>query len=417
MNVSDYLLTPCSVYDQAVPGTGPPGLVNAKAPSVETAKYNDSFNLSLKSKSDYNLNAIPDGFMKTAFPRFQETREGVYAIETDRGELSATIETQANVKGQRQFQNRLQDTVKPTTKETTLYTYNGSIAPITTAQSEYSTFIPSYANIGGKNVRTNGASNYGLRSATNFSYIPGAAPTGINGQSIQNPDVRADNVWKRPDFNVDGPGTFKGALPDGERFQQYRPIAKPTTNALKLNYNIETDGGSLADYSQLLGKNVEGIENRYTASYQIAPLFTNPLHVIWNPDNKGELTSLFTNTSPQDYAYMNLKHLPQNNFTPGGYNGVWAPDKSKSSSNAHMLDMDNSIYNSQINWQQGRNDHIGTIYSENGRVLPGVSYSGNRSLNDLFQGDQNAINKAYPFANMRYTTLGDTNAGQVSSRA
>ena len=78
MNLNQFLLTPssigCSVFDQAVPGTGPPGLVSAKAPNVETAKYNDSFNLSLKSRSDYNLNPTPDGFIKTSFPRFQKTR-------------------------------------------------------------------------------------------------------------------------------------------------------------------------------------------------------------------------------------------------------------------------------------------------------------------------------------------------------
>ena len=43
------LLSPfCSVYDQAVPGTGPPGLVSAPAPSVEFTKYNDYYNLSLR---------------------------------------------------------------------------------------------------------------------------------------------------------------------------------------------------------------------------------------------------------------------------------------------------------------------------------------------------------------------------------
>ena len=415
MNLGQFLLTPnCSVFDQAVPGTGPPGLVSAKAPNVENAKYNDSFNLSLKSKSDYNLNPTPDGFVKTAFPRFQETREGVYAIETDRGELSATTETQINVKGQRQFQARLQDTLRPTTKETTLFTYNGSIAPVTEAQSEYSTFIPHYAKIGEKTVRTNGASNYGLRDATNFSYIPGAAPTGINGQSIQNPDVRVDNLWKRPDFNVDGPGTFKGAIPDGAKFQQYRSIAKPTTNALRIHQNLETDGGSLADYSQLLGKQVDGIENRYTASYQIAPLFTNPLHVIWNPDDKGELPAFYTNQNPEDYSYSNFKQLPSNEFVAGGYNKVWQQDKSKDSTNSHILDIGTGIYNPQINWQQGHNDRPGTIAYN--KVFPGSSYSGIRSIDDMFQHDNEAINKAYPFVNM-YTTLGDPNAGQVSSRA
>jgi hypothetical protein len=164
-NTSEYynMLTPnsigCSVYDQAVPGTGPPRFSGPPAQSVENAKYNDSFNLSLKSRSDFNLNSNPNGFIKTAFPRFQQTREGIYAPETDRGELSATIETQANAVGvnQKQFQNRLQDTVRPTTKETTLYTYDGSIAARIQAPSEYSTYIPYYADIEGKKVRINGS--------------------------------------------------------------------------------------------------------------------------------------------------------------------------------------------------------------------------------------------------------------------
>ena len=63
------------------------------------------------------------------------------------------------------------------------------------------------------------------------------------------------------------------------------------------------------------------------------------------------------------------------------------------------------LYDSMINWQQGRNDRFGQI--NNGKVQPGVSYSGNRSLDDMFQGDQEAMNKAYPYVNQRYTTLGD----------
>ena len=228
--------------------------------------------------------------------------------------------------------------------------------------------------------------------------------------------MRADNVWKRPDFNVDGPGTFKGAIPDGERFQQYRVIATPTTNALRLNYNLETDGGSIADYSQLLGKQVDGLENRYTASYQIAPLFTNPLHVIWDPDNKGELPAFYTSQTPQDYSYMNLKQLPADNFVQGGYNPVWQQDKSKDSINSYVLNMENSIYNPQINWQQGRNDRPGVILSESGKAFPGVSYSGNRSIDDLFHHDENAINKAYPFVSMRPAFYGDPNAGQISAK-
>ena len=419
-SLSEYMLTPnsigCSVYDQAVPGTGPPRFSGPPAQSVENAKYNSSFNLSLKSKSDLTLNPIPEGNIKTAFPRFQKTREGIYAVETDRGELSATIETQANAVGvnQKQFKNRLQDVVRPTTKETTLYTYDGTITPIIKAQSEYSSYLPYYAPIDGKMVRINGASNYGLRSATNYSYFAGAAPTGVNQSALQNPDVRVDNLWQRPDFNVDGPGTFKGAVPNGERFSQYRRITDPTTSGLKLNYNLETDGGSIHDYSQLLGKQVDGIENRYTASYQVAPLFTNPLSVIWNPTHTGELPAFYTNQSAPDYAYMNVAQLPKSNFQNGGYNETWEPNKSKDSTNSYILGMDNGIYNPMINWQQGRNDRFGLINTETNKVQPGVSYSSNRSLDDLFQGDEEAMNKAYPYVNKTYTTLGDPTGGIVA---
>jgi hypothetical protein len=406
----------CSIYDQAVPGTGPPGMVAAPAPSVEFSKYQDSYNLSLRSKSDLKLNPIPEGNIKTAFPKFQQTREGIYAVETDRGELSATTETQINMKGQRQFKNRLQDPVRPTTKETTLYTYNGSVAPITKATTDYSNFIPYYAKVGDQHVRINGSSNFGLRSATNYSYIPGAGPTAINAQAIQNPDVRVDNLWQRPDFNVDGPGTFKGAMPDGSKFQEYRKIATPTTNGLKLNYNLETDGGSLSDYSQLLGKQVDGIENRYTASYQIAPLFTNPLSIVWDPNNAGEIPAFFTNTNAADYSYMNLKKLPHSDFVTGGYNDVWAPDESKNSNNSYVLGMDTGIYNSQINWLQGRNDRPGVIYDESKKAMPGASWSGNRSLEDLFQGDREALSKAFPFVDRTYVTYGDPNGGQIAAR-
>ena len=83
------MLTPntigCSVFDQAVPGTGPARLSGPPAQSVESAKYNGSFNLSLRSRSDLNLNPAPEGNVKTAFPRFQKTREGIYAIEGRNG--------------------------------------------------------------------------------------------------------------------------------------------------------------------------------------------------------------------------------------------------------------------------------------------------------------------------------------------
>ena len=292
----------CS-FDAAVPGTGPMGSM-IPTQSVEFEKYDSSYNYSLKSKSDLNYNPQPEGNVFGAYPKAEQNRQGIYAIDTDRGELSATAYTQVNTSGQKQFQSRLQDTVRTTMKETSLFTYNGSIAPVNGKQQTYSQYIPQYAEIQGKQVRIGGSSNYGLRTAAEYSYIPGAAPTGINGQAIQNPDARlGKNTQPVPDFNVDGPGTFKNALPDGSKFQVYRPLPKPTTNGLRTNYNLETDGGSIADYSNLLGKQVDGIENRYTASYQIAPLFSNPLSVTWNPNNNGELPSFYNNTTPSDYAY------------------------------------------------------------------------------------------------------------------
>jgi hypothetical protein len=184
------------------------------------------------------------------------TRDNAYVIATDRGELYPTIETQVNVTGQQQFQNRLQDTVRPTTKETTIYTYDGAVAPVTKAQALYTQFIPQYTKIGEKTVRVGGSSNYGLKSATDYSYFPGASTTGINNSVLQNPDVTVNNLWKRPDFNVDGPGTFKEARPDGSKYQNYRLITKPTTNGLKLDYNLETENSDLHSYSPLLGKKI-----------------------------------------------------------------------------------------------------------------------------------------------------------------
>ena len=182
--------TNCSYFDAAVPGTGPMGLVSAKAPSTEFEKWNGSFNYSLKSKSDYNLNPQPEGFVTAGFPKSETNREGIYAIETDRGELSATAYTQVNANGQKTFQNRLQDEVRPTMKETTLYSYSGTITPGNNVQqSVYSQFIPTYANIKGQQVRISGASNFGLRTATEYSYFAGPTTTGINGSVIQNPDA------------------------------------------------------------------------------------------------------------------------------------------------------------------------------------------------------------------------------------
>jgi len=400
-------------YDTAYPGTGPMRYVGTSAPSVELEKYNSSYNLSLRSKSDYSLNPQPEGFVKAAFTKAPENREGIYAIETDRGELSATAYTQVNVRGKSSFTSRLQDPVRPTMKETTLYAYDSAPASRVPSQSLYSQFLPDYQPIDGKMVRVGGSTNYGLRAATEYSYFPGAAPTGINKQTIQNPDVVVDNLYKKPDFNVDGPGTFKAAMPNAERFQNYRLITAPTSNGLRFNYNLETQGSDLHDYSELLGKKVNGIENRYTASYQIAPLMTNPLNVIWDPDNKGEIPAFYCDTHPQDFSYSNMVRLPGDTFVKAGYNDTWAPDNQKTSINSYVLGLEEGIHNSQIEWQMAPNNRPGVIY-DSAKALPATCYSGNRSVDDLYFNDTQEINKGNSYmADNTYTTLGDPSAGFI----
>ena len=396
----------CSNFDAAVPGTGPPRSV-VPTQSTEFEKYNSSYNYSLKSKSDFNLNPQPEGNVFSAYPKAEQNREGVYAIETDRGELSATMYTQVNTTGSKQFQSRLQDVVKPTMKETTLYSYDGYIAPVTSGQTSYSNFIPTYADIGDKKVRIGGASNYGLRTAMEYSYFSTPGPTAINGQALQNPDARIGQTWQRPDKNVDGAGTFKGLIPDGSKFQVYRPLPKPSTNGLKLNYNIETDGGSVADYSPLLGKQINGIENRYTASYQIKPLFTNPLSTIWNPDNQGTIPALYSNPDPLDYSYETFQNLPPNEYISGGYNKDWVSNSSKTSTNAYILDEYLGQNNPQLEWIQGVNKLPGVVYSpDKPQKVPTLSYGG---PTDVYT--QYTDNQQYQTVNNTFTTLGDPSAG------
>jgi len=401
-------------FDLATPGTGPMGLIAAPAPSLDFEKFNGSYDLSLRSRSDLNLNPQPEANVKLAGPDSPENREGIYVLDTDRGDLYPTIQTQINMTGNQMFQNRLQDVVRPTTKETTLYAYDGSAAPVTKNQALYSQFIPQYAKIGNNDtVRIGGASNYGLRTAAEYSYFAGASPTGINGSIIQNPDTAiGKNTQPVPDFNVDGPGTFNGAIPDGSRYQEYRLIAQPTASGLKFNYNLETQGSTLHDYSLLLGQEVEGIENRYTASYQIAPLLSNPLTVIWDPENKGEVPSFYCNTNPQDFSYMNMVHLPEDKYVKGGYNDVWTVNPGTDSSNAYVLGIENGIHNNLIEYQLAHNNRPGVIYDSE-KALPATCYSGNRSVDDLYFNDQTEINRAFPYVNNMYTTLGDPSAGFI----
>ena len=425
----------CTYFDQAVPGTGPPGLV-VPSQSIDWAKYDGSFNLSLRSKSDLNLNPQPEGFVGAAYPKSETNREGVYALETDRGELSATAYTQVNISGQKTFQNRLQDELKPTMKETTLYAYDGTPHSAVSNPSLYSQYYPQRSLINGKEIRTGGSSNFGLKSALDYSYFSTPGPTSANGSVISNPNARIGiNTKPVPDFNVDGSGTLYGAIPDAGRFQQYRVISKPTTSGLRFNYNLETqsdapvsikenfegsppkvksewNGNSVHNYSELLGHNVDGIENRYTASYQIAPLLTNPLNVIFNPTDKGTIPPFYGNAEPNDFAYMQLKKLPPDEWIPGGYNDTWQNDPEKTSTNSYILNIEPGVHNDRIEWRQGLNTVAGPIYNRQnmeGNLFPDKAYGGKYSVfeqylrNDKLQGYDGM-----------YTTLGDPNAGQIA---
>jgi len=403
----------CSNFDAAVPGTGPMRSV-VPTQSVEFEKYNSSYNYSIKSRSDINLNPQPEGFVFSAYPKAEKNRSGIYAIETDRGELYPTVETQVNTSGQKSFQSRLLDQVRPTMKETTLYAYDGTVAPVVTKPTPYSQFIPQYSNIGGKQVRIGGASNFGLRTATEYSYFSTPGPTSINGQAIQNPDEKiGKNTKPVPDEHVDGPSTFKGAVPDGAKYQQYRLISQPTANGLRFNYNLETKGSQLHDYSQLLGKEVEGIENRYTASYQIAPLLSNPLNVIWDPDNKGEIPAFYSDTNAVDYSYETMQNVPKDQYISGGYNGVWTNDPSATSTNAYILNLEKGIHNERLEWYQEPNTFPGVVYQEGfpkqKQYIPTTSYGGN---NNVFE--QYLNNQSVPTVDNTYTTLGDPSAGFIN---
>lgn len=391
-----------STFDLATPGTGPMRITSALNHSIEDLKYK-TYNISLRSKSDLNLNPNPEGVVKIVAPELPITREGIYAIQTDRGDLSATIETQINVKGNQQFKNRLQDYLKPTTKETTLYAYDGNIAPITSKQSQYSQYLPEYLKIEGKELRISGTQNYSLKSATEHSYIPGAATTGLNNNVVQDPNAVINNLWKRPDYNVDGAGTFAGAKPDKSKFQNYTSIATPTTNGMRLDYNVETDGDN---YSLLLNNNVKGIENRQVASYQIAPLMNNPLHKIWNPEDKGEIPAFYCDSNPSDFSYMELKHLPDNEWSPDAFK------KGGQSANAYILGMEEGVHNKHIEWRQGFNNKPGIVYDSH--TTPGSCYSGNRSVKDLYSTiGSDEYNRALQHVDNTYTTLGDPSAGFI----
>ena len=141
-------------------------------------------------------------------------------------------------------------------------------------------------------------------------------------------------------------------------------------------------------------------------------MFTNPLSVIWDPDNKGEIPELFNNTSPTDYAYETFQNLPKNEYTGGGYNSDWSNDKSKTSTNAYILGLQQGVHNPRLEWAQGENTLPGVIYSPDNidQKTPAIGYGGPI---DVYQ--QYMMNQAYRRSNNTYTTLGDPGAGFIGN--
>jgi len=383
--------------DLAVPGTGPMKMIGPSKPSTELEKFR-TYNTSMRSKNDLHLSPHPDGNIKTAFGSKPNVRQGIYAIQTDRGQLNATVETQTNMKGRTLFQNRLQDKVKPTTKDTLLHTAEGNVGGTLTKQTEYSSIIPTYVDVNGKKVRVSGNTNYSLKTAAEHSYTPAAQTTGLNNSVFQDPDKNIANLWKRPDNNVDGPGTFKGALPDNTRSQRHKIISTPTSNGLRLTYNLE------ASEANVLGQVLPGVEERFTSAYQIAPLMSNPLHKIWNPDDKGDLPAFYTNSNPADFSYIHQTKLPNSEFIPGA------------SSNSYVLGLSKGLQNNNLQWSQDINRKPGVIYDEN-NLAPGKSYSGSLSIAQLYPLQNTGSDYCrdnygqYGLRNDIITTLGDPTAG------
>ena len=74
--------------------------------------------------------------------------------------------------------------------------------------------------------------------------------------------------------------------------------------------------------------------------------------------------------------------------------------------------MGNGLHNGLLEWENGPNQRPGVIYGsgDSAVAIPGRSYSGNRSLDDIYNKDTSLIDKVYYHNNM-YTTLGSPNAG------
>jgi len=281
--------------DLAAPGAGPAKLFVPKQ-TTEKAKWDETYDTSLRSKSDVNITPSQGGFvLGTKQPK---NRHGVYVLETDRGELGATVNTQVGLKGHNKPTNHLQDDIRTTMKETTHYSRMGPMMDtVVKKPADYSHVDPTYVAVsGGKKVRVSGVDNFAMKATTNYSFVPGAN----RGFVIQNPDNRVANLYQRPDKNIGGTSTIQRAQPDAGRFQQYRQLPTPQFSGNRESFNLESSDGS-------------GMETRFIDAYNIQTQFKQPLNQVYNPKSKGTIPPLYTNSQPTDYStYKLMKPHPTN---------------------------------------------------------------------------------------------------------
>jgi hypothetical protein len=370
--------------DLAAPGSGP-----AKTPvplqTTEKVKWEQSYDTSLRSKSDVNITPASGGFVKgDSQPK---DRHGVYVLETDRGELGPTSNTQIALGSiVSKPANHLQDEVRTTMKETTHYSRMGPMMDTVTKMApDYSYVDPTYvSSADGKKVRVSGIDNFSMKATTNYSFVPGAN----RGFIIQDPDNRVPNLYQKPDKNINGTSTIQRAQPDAGRFQQYRQLPKPQFSGLRETFNTESSDGS-------------GMETRFIDAYNIQTQFNQPLNQVYNPTNKGTIPPLYTNSQPTDYSTFKMMKPPQDKpYTPGLTN-----------INSYVLGMDQGFYNPMIEYTQSRNTRPGQIID--GVAQPGKSYSGQVNIQQMY-GDRQNIIKGNKFIEP-YMTLGDTTQHYVGA--
>ena len=210
-------------------------------------------------------------------------RHGVYVLETDRGELHPTTNTQIALGSiVSKPANHLQDDVRTTMKETTHYSRMGPMMDtVTRKPADYSSVDPTYRMVNGQKIRVSGVDNFAMKATTNYSYVPGAN----RGFVVQDPDSRVSNLYQRPDKNVNGGSTLTRAQADGGRFQQYRVMPKPQFSGRRETFNMESSDGT-------------GMETRFIDAYNIQTQFNQPLNQVYNPTSKGTIPPYTPIASP-----------------------------------------------------------------------------------------------------------------------